>query len=186
VTAIKRKALLVRLGRRYWPYAAAFCVAFLIGAFSLRNQYVVQNVIFHSDESTKQTGSTTLHAQQIKKGLHGIVDRPLGHGPGTAGLVSTKNADGGLLPENYYIQIGYELGIVGLLLFVWLNIYIYKYLLQSDHPLAAMLLASFWAYLLINMLLQIWSNEAVAMEWWLLAGVALPLARNSHNKTKQA
>jgi hypothetical protein len=46
------------------------------------------------------------------------------------------------------------------------------------------LLASFWAYVLTNMLLHSWANEAVAVQWWLLAGMAIayPVAAQ-HKKT---
>jgi hypothetical protein len=54
-----------------------------------------------------------------------------------------------------------------------MNVGVYVYLWRSKGVWHPVLLASFWAYVIMNMLLQIWSNEAVALQWWLLAGVAL-------------
>lgn len=166
---------------KYWPLIIG--VVLLGGSllFSARNQYVVQNVIEHSDKSTTaQYDSNGYHLEYVKRGLKGMVDKPLGHGPGTAGIVSIQNPKGGLLTENYYVQIGYEVGIIGLLLFMAMNVLVYLRLLRIskssiDHQgtsLSLILLASFWGYVVVNMLLHTWSNEAVALQWWLLAGLA--------------
>ena len=168
---------------KYWPFLLAGLI--LLGGlvFLLRDQYVVQNVLVHSDENTTaQLDSNEYHLVLIQRGLQGIKDRPLGHGPGTAGLVSIQNPQGGVLTENYYVQIGYEVGILGLLLFVAINVLIYKKLSRQRTPLAICLLASFWGYILVNMLLHTWSNEAVAAQWWLLAGLAIGVR---HYNTKQ-
>ncbi|HSX35144.1 MAG TPA: hypothetical protein VLF62_05890, partial [Candidatus Saccharimonadales bacterium] len=39
--------------------------------------------------------------------------------------------------------------------------------------LAGVLLASFWGYVVMNLLFHMWSNEAVAAQWWLLAGLSI-------------
>ncbi len=112
---------------KYWPLLMAGVI--LLGGlvFLLRDQYVVQNVLIHSDENTTaQLDSNEYHLVLIQQGLQGIKDKPLGHGPGTAGIVSIQNPQGGVLTENYYVQIGYEIGILGMLLFVAINVLIYK------------------------------------------------------------
>jgi hypothetical protein len=169
---------------KYWPIALG--TVLLAGSLLLtaRHQYVVQNIIEHSDKSTRQVGSNGLHVIKIEQGIKGIIQKPIGHGPGTAGLVSIHNPGGGLLTENYYLQIGYEAGILGLLLFVAINILVYLRLLRSRNSLAPVILASFWGYVLMNMLLQIWSNEAVALQWWLLAGIVLALPPQLPNKKR--
>ena len=129
----------------------------------------------HSDptEQVADLDSNDLHVLLAKQGLEGIVSQPFGHGPGTAGLVSIQNPDGGQLTENYYIQIGYEVGIVGLVVFLVLNALVYLRLWRRGDYVSVILCSSFWAYVLINMLLHTWSNEAVATQWWLFAGVAI-------------
>lgn len=167
--------------RRYGLLLIGFILLIASISFVFRDQYVVQNILIHSDENTTaELDSNENHIEFARRGLGGIIQKPLGHGPGTAGLVSIKNPAGGFLTENYYIQIGYEIGVLGLLIFAAASIWIYKLLLIRNTPLAICLIASFWGYLLVNMLLHIWSNEAVAAQWWLLAGLSMaPLIAKS-------
>jgi hypothetical protein len=156
----------------------------LVGAFAfvMRDQYVVQNVILHSDENTTaKLDSNEKHFLLAKQGVEGTLDEPLGNGPGTAGLVSIQNK--GFLTENYYIQIGYEVGVLGLAIFLALLYLVVKSLWQiRNYYLASALLASFIGLSLINMLLHIWSNEAVAASWFLLAGVVLAVSNKNRSK----
>lgn len=142
--------------------------------FAQRDGYFVQNVVFHADESTTLTDPNELRIELAQKGLEGIGDNPEGNGPGTAGLVSTRLPDG-LLTENYYLQIGYEVGVLGLILFLGFLGYILKRLwVTSRHSFVAQaLLASFVGLAFINLLLHTWANEAVAASWFILAGLAL-------------
>ncbi len=87
--------------------------------------------------------------------------------------MSIQNPGGGLLTENYYIQIAYEVGVIGIVLFLAVHVLVYRKLARQKSILAICLLASFWGYVLVNMLLHIWSNEAVAAQWWLQAGLAM-------------
>jgi hypothetical protein len=161
--------------RRFWPLVVGFAIVVLGLAFAMRNTEFFQRYIVHSEptEQIADLDSNDLHLLLTKQGLEGIADKPLGHGPGTAGLVSIRNPNGGLLTENYYIQIGYEVGVIGLAIFIALNVFVYIRLWRQGNDLARVLCAGFWAYVLTNMLLHTWSNEAVAAQWWLLAGFVL-------------
>ena len=139
-----------------------------------RDQYVVQNLFFHADESTVLADPNEIRVDVVQRGIDGVVDEPLGNGPGSAGLVSTRLKSGGLLTENYFLQIAYEVGIFGFLVFIALLYLIINNLWrQRDKPLAAALLASFAGLVVANMLFHTWANEAVAISWFLLAGTAL-------------
>lgn len=156
--------------KKYWPLLAVALVVLVAGIFLLRDQYVVQNVVFHSDENTKMTDSNNLHFQFAQKGLQGIADKPLGHGPGTAGLVSIHTKDV-MLTENYFIQVGYEVGVIGLALLIGLMYFICRIIYRNGDFYSRALLASFIGITLCALLLLTWSNEAVAAQWWLLAGL---------------
>jgi len=147
-----------------------------IGGYVLRDQYVVQNLILHSDESTKASeDSNALHIRLAKEGAIASFKTPKGHGPGTAGIVSIQNPSGGVLTENYYVQISYEVGIIGLGLFLSIWGYIIYLLHKQKGILASSLMASAIAYLALSMLMHLWTNEAVAAQWWILSGIALAL-----------
>lgn len=167
-----RKQLFVLLKRYALPLVCVVAVVGL-GVFALRDQYVVQNVLLHSDESTTLDDPNELRVQFFEKGVEGVIDEPEGHGPGTAGLVSTRLPNG-LLTENYYLQIAYEAGIIGLGIFLAFLYFVLRELWRLRRSLIAQtLLASFVGLAFMNLLLHTWANEAVAVAWFMLAGVVI-------------
>lgn len=159
---------------RQWPLVVGAVLLFGSLTLMLRHQYVVQNVLVHSDKDTKQIDSNGLHFELAKNGAKGIIKNPLGHGPGTAGIVSIQNPDSELLTENYFIQIGYEVGFIGLAIFLFTLAFVERQLrhIKSDN-LSLALWAAFWSYLVMAMLSHLWTNEAVSAQWWLLTGVVI-------------
>lgn len=163
--------------------ALAIVVTFLLGVFVFvfRDQYVVQNIIFHSDENTvAELDSNELHVNYVVGGLQSIFTDPLGYGPGTAGIVSINNPGGGLLTENYYVQIAHEVSILGLIILVAVLFILAKKLYVSKEVnLAPALFAALIGYVLMGFVMHLWSNEAVAAQWWLLVGVTLALPKKT-------
>lgn len=173
--------------RRFWPLLIGLVLLGGIGLYAARNTGFVSEYITHStEEAVEDLDSNDYHVLLIKEGLEGVADQPLGHGPGTAGLASIQDPNGGQLTENYYIQIAYEVGILGLLLFLAINIFVYIRLWRRGDWIGASLIAAFWGYVLMNMLLHTWSNEAVAAQWWLLAGAAIAYGRSASTKNREA
>ncbi len=163
----------VRFMKRYWWVGVALLAALVITGVTLRNNQFVQSYLTHSTpEAVQDLDSNDYHWLLVRKGLEGIAAQPGGHGPGTAGIVSIQNPNGAFLTENYFVQIGYEVGIVGLGVFVATIVLLYRALYRRRDDVGVTLLAALWAYVLINMFLHSWSNEAVAAQWWLLAGLA--------------
>ncbi len=186
VTVYLKKDLLKIWIKRFGWAIALVVVALAAGAYMLRDQYFVQHVIFHSDESTvAQEDSNDLHVSFAQKGLEGIADQPEGHGPGTAGIVSIQKPDGGLLTENYFIQIGYEVGLLGLALFLGLWAWLSGQLARiKNNVLAASLFATAWGFVLMAMISHLWTNEVVALLWWLPVGIVIGGAK-SNSQEKQ-
>jgi hypothetical protein len=153
------------------------------GLFMARNTYLVQNVILHSDQNTVLEDPNQLRVRFWKESALAITLQPEGSGPGTAGLASIKNdKQGTVLTENYYLQIGEEVGVLGLLLFLTiLFIVAHRLYWLRESEMAVALLASFVGLALTNFLVHIWSNEAVAYTWWGLAGIVLA---DRHTKIK--
>jgi hypothetical protein len=161
----------MRITRRYWPVLVVLLLLAGGLTYSQRNNPLLTH---QTNEQVGNKDSNQYHWFFAHEGLEGIVHDPWGHGPGTAGLVSIQNPHGGLLTENYYLQIGYEIGVAGLMLFIALQVFVYVNLWHHRHSyLGLAVVTTFWAYVLINMLLQSWSNEAVACQWWLIAGLVL-------------
>lgn len=172
--------------KRFWPISAAAILVIATAGFFVKDTHLYQQYIVHSNsqETVDDLDSNDYHALLIEQGLRGVADEPLGHGPGTAGIVSIQNPGGGQLTENYYIQIAYEVGIAGAALFIALNLWIYVRIWRGRTMLAIILCASFWGYVVTNMLLHTWSNEAVAAQWWILAGMALAASQAPPKRAK--
>lgn len=160
-----------------------FVLIFLIfgitatGLFLLAKQNdTVQNIIFHTrDGSTSPVSSNEQRLDHLSDAAEDIVREPLGQGPGTAGPASVQNdKQPGRISENYFLQIGQEIGVIGLLLFIGINVLVVKYLwVLRQNPLAAGLLASFLGITLVNMVSHAWTDDTLALIWWGLAGVAI-------------
>jgi hypothetical protein len=162
--------------KRFGLIGTALVVMVALGVYSQRHSSFVRSYITHSstNHNRSELDSNALHQTFVERGLRGIADNPIGHGPGTAGLASIQNPKGSFLTENYYVQIGYEVGVLGLALFVVIQMVVYARLWARRRTLLpAVLLTSFWGYVLTNMLLHTWSNEAVVTQWWLVAGLSL-------------
>ena len=154
-------------------YGVGFLVVITGFVYIMRDQYFVQNVVFHADESTTLASPNELRGSLAERAINGIIHQPLGHGPGTAGLVSTRLPNG-LLTENYFLQILYEVGIFGFAIFIAiLFLIVQKLWVLRKNELARVLLASFVGLVFANLLFHTWSNEAVAITWFLTAGLSL-------------
>lgn len=155
--------------------ASTVLLVFCSGVFLTRDTYYVKNVILHSDEATVQEDPNELRLRFWQESIDSVSENPLGHGPGTAGLASIKNdIQGTELNENYYLQITYEVGVVGLILFLTILATVFHglYLQASKNQFIVWaLIASFVGLAVTNLLVHIWSNEAVAYTWWGLVGL---------------
>jgi hypothetical protein len=157
--------------------ASSVATLFVIagGLFATRNTYLVQNVILHADQNTVLEDPNQLRIRFMKESVENIADHPGGTGPGTAGLASIhNNVQGTVLNEDYYLQIATEVGIAGVTLFMAiLSVVAWRLYRLRKSKLVLALLASFVGLAFTNLLVHIWSNEAVAYTWWGLAGLVL-------------
>lgn len=171
------------VSRKIWLPAAALLLILLGSAYAARDTYFVKNVVLHSDESTVMEDPNELRIRFFRESLQASAENPLGFGPGRAGIVSIRNDEQGvLLTENYYLQILYETGVVGLILFVGILVTVAWRLYRLGGAWAATaLLAAFVGIAASNVLNHVWTVEAVAYTWWGLAGLVLARG-NTHNK----
>ena len=142
-------------------------------------------MVFHADESTVLEDPNQLRARFWQESIEDIVQNPFGSGPGTAGLASIKNdVQGIILNENYYLQIGTEVGVVGLAIFLAILATTAYRLWGVQGIAAAGLFASFIGLAFTNALVHIWSNEAVAYTWWGLAGLGISFRSLSNDRRR--
>lgn len=155
--------------------SAAVVVIMAGGIFVFRNNQVIQDTFFHTSQaSTSQRSSNADRLQALKNGTSDIVHQPLGRGPGTAGPASARNDVPARISENYFLQIGQEVGVIGVAIFIAINILAAKQLwISRNEQLAKVLLASFVGITFVNLLSHAWTDDTLAYLWWGLAGIAL-------------
>ena len=85
------------------------CLTVLLSGLSLYKPEIVESVL-------QRTSSTQGHYERSYDGIMYTLKKPLGHGIGNAGPASTRFQEDriGWLPENWYLQISLELGILEL------------------------------------------------------------------------
>jgi hypothetical protein len=166
-----------------WPFgrrASAIGVSLLfivlvVTAIGLRNNLSFENFVFHTDRQSKiATSSNEGHAVALKSAVRDIVHQPQGRGVGSAGPQSVYNRGQARIAEDYYLQIGQEAGILGLLLLGGICVSLGKILYERrDDSLALVLFASLIGLSLVNLLSHAWSDDTLAYVWWGLAGIYL-------------
>lgn len=171
--SLKSKAL-----KRNLIYVGIGLVIIFGGVFiAERNNPKVQNIVFHyQNNSASKTSSDQNHLSALETGLKQVASEPLGKGPGTAGPASVYNNHPARISENYYIQIGQEVGWLGLIIFIVINILIGISLwYRRQDALSLALLVSFVGLFVVNMLLPAWTDDTLCYLWWGLAAIAIAI-----------
>lgn len=146
--------------------------------WQLQNNDTLQNTLFHSDEnSTSQQSSNQARSNALTTAAQEVVRQPLGQGPGSAGPASFRNeVSPPRIAENYYLQIGQEVGIVGLAVFLLILVLVARNLLQRRrYVLAQILLASLAGLTVVNVLSHAWTDDTISLLWWGFAGAVMAL-----------
>ncbi len=116
------------------------------------------------------------HWERWSDGVFYIIKYPLGLGLGDAGPASARFArpgETGFLPESWYLQVGLESGVLGLILFLTILALVAYLLLKSATWQAKALLVGLVGVSSASLFLHSWESAVVALTFWILAGVAL-------------
>jgi hypothetical protein len=137
--------------------------------------------VFHSVPASERS-SDSEHASSLSNGIAGDLKAPLGHGLGTAGP-ATFHAGTAKIIENYYLQLGYEAGILGALLFVLVTVAIITRLsaLGLAPLMAVPTAATLVGISLASIVLPAWTDSSTALITWTAAGALAGLTRSSRH-----
>jgi hypothetical protein len=121
------------------------------------------------------------HVESFWDGIGAITEAPLGHGLGTSAGVGQRFASARTtITENAYLQMGVEVGVLGMVLFIALTLLTLRRLraaARSGSDTATWAIRSAGIGLAFGaLLLHTWSDFAVAWTYWALAGAAIGLA----------
>lgn len=151
----------------------ASCLVIFYAALHISS---VRLAVFHSSpgDTSLTEGSTDNHFSATRAGIKRVAEQPLGCGPGCAGPASYYS-ESPKISENYFVQIAEETGILGLGLFVALVLMVAWQLSRDAYlrHLSLALLASLIGYGAIGMLLHVWTDDPLAITWWILAGAVI-------------
>jgi hypothetical protein len=179
----------VRVRKNIGWVLAGLLLAGAIITYALRNNLAFENAVFHTDRnSTAAVSSNQGHVAAFKLSAKDIIRQPQGGGVGSAGPQSVYNDHPARIAENYYLQIGQEAGVMGMLSFIAICVVlaIGLYHRRAD-PLALALFASLVGISLVNLLSHAWGDDTLAYVWWGLAGVCLgPVILQIDSKQKNA
>ena len=162
-----------RARRQMLVIATVLVLLFGMATWVLRNNDLVQNSLFHADETSQAVSSNSQRANALNQGLREVAQEPLGRGPGTAGPASVRNNGQVRIAENNFLQIGQELGWLGLSLFVAINALVAWELWRRTTTLAKVLLATLVGITVVNLISHAWADDALSLLWWGLAGAAI-------------
>jgi hypothetical protein len=118
------------------------------------------------------------HLQALDRGMRAMLADPLGRGLGTApGVGNRFDVSGELTSESAYLQVGDELGIPELVVFVWLYVAVLRRLgrrARSDRSgLSGGLFAAGVALAVGGLFLHVWLDPNLALSFFGMSGAAL-------------
>lgn len=181
--------MLLKKHHRTWVISSVMILFVIIGStfYLFKSQPLAKDALLHtSDASRSSVSSNEARRESLKNGFYDVTHQPFGGGPGTAGPASYRNNP---LPtrisENYFLQIGQEVGVVGLLTFIAINGVVARNLwVKRQELLARVLLASLAGITFVNLISHAWTDDTLSLIWWGLAGICLAPVYKSRLKSR--
>lgn len=114
------------------------------------------------------------HLESVKTADKLVEQMPQGRGLGSAGPASFYGSQP-VIPENYYLQLAIETGVLGLVLFLGVQAALAVQLWQRRLTsfTAVPLLASLMGIAVVNLFLHGWTDSSTAITYWALAGITV-------------
>ncbi|HVY08733.1 MAG TPA: O-antigen ligase family protein [Mycobacteriales bacterium] len=142
---------------------------------------------FASIFNSSSTEDNQTHSKLSRQGWTEVLSQPVGLGlganPATGHRFHTSNST---TTENSYLQVGTELGLGGMGLFIFMYLSVLRELWRrrwaagAEGDLAVALFAAGCGFAVGGLFLQIWNNFPVSLPFWGLIGVML--GASSHRK----
>jgi putative inorganic carbon (hco3(-)) transporter len=142
----------------------------------------LQTYLLHQNPTaqTTQPSSDAQHASSLRAGLHDLAAGPFGHGLGSAGP-ATFHAGSLRIIEDYYLQLAYETGLLGGLLFLVLFILLVKDIWPIAPPLGHATAATLIGIGIVALVLPAWTDSSTALIAWIIVGSVASLTPESRH-----
>jgi hypothetical protein len=172
-----------------WIIAGVLAPLIVSGLYiGFRSSPAIQDVFLHTSSSSASAASSNqIRNTALKDASRDIINQPWGRGPGTAGPASFRNDHPARIAEDYYLQLGQELGVLGLILFLAINVAVaWELWLKRQDDLPRILIATLIGISFVNLVSHAWTDDTLSLLWWGLAGIALaPGILKPRNKNGQ-
>ncbi len=133
--------------------------------------------------NTSSDQSTAGHLRGFTQGVDTVFRHPLGLGLGTGAGTGQRFGTDYSIPENNYLEVGDELGVLPMLVFAALTLALILRLRRTARERPEALVSAAWAasagLAVAAWFLQTWSDFAVAWTFWGVAGAMLGLTYRS-------
>jgi hypothetical protein len=165
-----------------------FAIVALVGLIALAPVVIATGVSHRSSAALSGGADATDHVSSTTTGLQSLASHPLGLGIGTApGVGNRFNVSGQLTPENAYLQVGDELGVPELVIFIALLFLVVRRLGRAEAadddaaPLARGLRLAAIALAVGGLFLHVWLDFGLAITLWGGAGLAIGTAERQRS-----
>lgn len=168
--ALQRRGL-VALGA---ATAAVILVGLWLVPYLINHNPNAQYYLLHG--SVRDTGiktSNQLRQDSINRGVEQMRQQPAGRGLGTAGPASHYAGDT-FITENYYLQLGVEVGVLGLAAYLaWQAMLTRRFWKLREAAPARALLGTLAGVAVVNLFLHGWADSTLALVFAALAGLVV-------------
>lgn len=139
---------------------------------AIQNNPRLENVLLHGRVfEDRLEGSDQLRLDAIEITTKEVLNRPFGHGLGSAGPASFQTSSP-VIPENWYLQIAYEIGIVGAVLYILaFAALLGDFIRNRKQLLAVSLFAVTSGVLVANLFLHSWADSTLVLIMFVLYGL---------------
>jgi O-antigen ligase len=148
----------------------------LVGSLVLYNlassNQKLQNVLLHGRYFENQIqGSDSQRLDALATATAKLQQEPFGHGLGSAGPASYQSSSP-VISENWYLQIAYEIGVIGLMLYIAaFTGLLGEFIRDHKNPLATALFSATAGILVINLFLHAWADSTLVLIMFSLYGL---------------
>jgi hypothetical protein len=169
-----------------------FAIVALVGLIALAPVAVATGVSNRSSAALSGGADATDHVSSTTQGLQSLASHPLGLGIGTApGVGNRFNVSGQLTSENAYLQVGNELGIPELVIFIALLFLVVRHLGRAESadddttPLARGIRLAALGLVVGGLFLHVWLDFSLAITLWGGAGLAIGVAERLETRARE-
>lgn len=138
----------------------------------IRSNPRIENLVLHGRFfENRIEGSDQPRLDAITNTTDEVIALPFGHGLGSAGPASFQLSNP-VIPENWYLQVAYEIGIIGLILYILAFAGLLgDFIRHRKIPLAASLFALTCGILASNLFLHAWADSTLVLIVFSLYGI---------------